>query len=153
MYKISRKFLLILQIIIGIAMLNHLPLQYWNQFKDFIIAVGTFDSDKEVATLEDFYQKLANLNNESNKKYHINLPDDTAKSLFMKFIERPSIRILDESYILKYMVMRIVTYFYYEYYENPRPVDPMVIVFDSEANVKHKISSDMWRWWVEEMDY
>lgn len=133
-------------------MISHLPNQYWTTFKDYIIAIIVCDNEKEVCTLEELYSKLAKKNNESYHKFGIEAKEN-AKSLFMDFIQRPMIRILDESYILKYMVMRIVSYFYYDYYENPRRINPAVVIFDEDANVIEQISPEKWRWWVDEMGY
>lgn len=133
-------------------MLSHLPNEYWTKFKDYIVAIGVCDDGKKVCTIEDLYAELAEKENESNQKFGVNI-EVSAKSLFLDYIERPMIKILDESYILKYMTMRAVTYFYYDYYENPRRVDPVVVIFDEDANVKEQIPPQMWKWWVDEMGY
>ena len=109
------------------------------------------DDEKRVCTIEELYNELAEEETKSNRKYGIEI-EMSAISLFMEFIERPMIKILDEPYIYN-MTMRVVTYFYYDYYENPRRIDPVVIIFDDEANIKEQIPPNMWKWWVEEMGY
>ncbi|MBD5192708.1 MAG: hypothetical protein HDS88_07420 [Bacteroidales bacterium] len=79
-------------------MLSHLPTQYWHTFKDYIIAIGVCDDEKRVCTIEELYNELAEEETKSNRKYGIEI-EMSAKSLFMEFIERPMIKILDEPYI------------------------------------------------------
>ena len=77
------------------------------------------------------YQKLADKNNEDAVKYNFTWhTEESARSLFVEFIDRIMIQILDKKFVMEYMIMRMQTYYLYKYYETPNLGNPYFEYFD-----------------------
>ena len=135
-------------------MFDTLAPKYWEEFKSVVVKITEPNQAPYEKTLERLYQERADDFNQQNVSYHVNLPNETAKSCFIKAIENAAIRILDDKYILKYAVMRHVTYTMYHYYEDNCPYYecPQFDLYKDGSCIAG-ISQREWRWWVDEMNY
>lgn len=98
------------------------------------------------------YSQLAKRFNEDNS--YLNLPmNDTPESIFRKFIDDILLKIIDEDYVVGYMIMRVQTFNLYRFYENPKIGNPSFECYDKNNKLIMTIPRNMWRWWVEEMNY
>lgn len=126
--------------------------EYWNKFQDYQIKISLPNGTNYVVKFYDMYLQLSEKFNDDNA--YLNLPrDETPKGIFCRFIDNILIKIIDERYVLQYMIMRVVTYNLYNYYENHIYGNPAVDCYDKNNKIILSIPRNMWRWWVEEMNY
>lgn len=129
-------------------LINH----YWKQFQDYTVRVLLPNDDSYIINFFDMYSQLAKRFNEDNS--YLNLPmNDTPESIFRKFIDDILLKIIDEDYVVGYMIMRVQTFNLYRFYENPKIGNPSFECYDKNNKLIMTIPRNMWRWWVEEMNY
>ena len=123
---------------------------YWDKFRNLVVKVKEPEIPEYEKGILQIYEERAERFN-CGGKYNY-----TAKSLFTEVCEDISLRILEEDYVLKYIVMREETYQLYHYYENNCPPNLCPSFDICDKTKKYPIacvSSREWRWWVEEMGY
>lgn len=133
-------------------MWSYLIDEYWEKFSTYTIKSILPNGTVHVVGFYDMYADLANEFNK-DKAYLKMSQDETPKGVFDSYIENITLKILDESYVLRYMIMRYMTYKLYRYYENPRMGAPEFVCYDKNRKSVVTIPSGMWRWWVDEMNY
>lgn len=129
-------------------LINH----YWKKFQDYKVKVLLPNGDSYTINFFDMYSQLADRFNLDNS--YLNLPmNDTPESIFRKFIDDILLRIIDENYVVGYMIMRVQTFNLYRFYESPKLGNPSFECYDKNNKLIKMIPCNMWRWWVEEMNY
>ena len=131
-------------------MFEDLIQDYWEKFQNLIVRINEPGvSPIEKSVLQIYEERARRFNHGSEYNY-------TAKSLFVDVCEDITLRILEEDYVLKHIVMREEAYQLYHYYEDncPSNLCPSFDIYKKGNKIPTVcIPAYEWRWWVEEMGY
>ncbi len=131
-------------------MFDNLIDEYWDKFQTLIVRIKEPENGVYEKSILQIYEERADrFNYRTDYNY-------SAKSLFAEVCKDIMIKILDEQYVLKHIVMREETYQLYHYYEDnyPPQLCPSFEIFKKGAMYPiASITSYEWRWWVDEMGY
>lgn len=119
---------------------------YWDKFQKYVVKIKEPRAQYSKTVLQIYEERAERFNDGSDNRY-------TAKSLFFDVCDDITLMIIDETYVLKHIVMREETYQLYDYYDANYASQfcPSFSIYDNEKCVA-SISSNDWRWWVEECD-
>lgn len=125
---------------------------YWKKFQKYVVRISIPGEKVQEKTFLEIYQERAERYNDGPISTY------TPQELFESICDDIMLKIGDERYVLQHSLMREETYQLYRYYEMNLPIDqcPSFDIIDKEKGENYIVASiapNMWRWWVEEMNY
>ena len=125
---------------------------YWKKFQKYVVRISIPGEEVQEKTFLEIYQERADRYNDGSDSTY------TPQELFESVCDDLTLKIGDERYVLQHCLMREETYQLYRFYEMNSPIHqcPSFDIIDKEKGDNYIVASiapNMWRWWVEEMNY
>ena len=132
---------------------------YWDMYKNYKVKSFIPNGVIEESTIIDLYRNWAKQTAFYDEEKTPEGIEKNAEKFFKKFFEDGMLKISGPEAELNYLcyaVMRVQTYFYYNYYDENNQYSTNVPYFEiitDKGSLAKRITQDRWNFWVKAMNY